>query len=346
MMKVKATKDVHIRSGEAKRNGNSNLKGTLHKGFSIEVIETKNDGEDIDGNSIWYKDKNGDWYWSGGFESNQSSNGIGSEEYWWLNDFNVDVFWKSGYRGSGIKLAVLDTGLSIPHPDLNIYPENIIDVSNSFNGTMDMTGHGTHVTGIIKASHNRIGVLGIAPEIDLYFGKITGDMGDHPDLLAKGINWGISKDVDIISISKGFQLGSNELKRAVMLAIENEILLVCAAGNKIDSNHLEIDFPARYSSECEILVVGGLDKNGNHLLDTVAESATDVFAPGDNIKSTFLNKKYKHQSGSSQATAYVAGIAALALQKSNGRDNSKLIKLITKNSTNKIISPQDIFNHA
>lgn len=94
------------------------------------------------------------------------------------------------------------------------------------------TGMWTHVAGTIAALDNEIGVVGVAPESDLYAIKVLNQFGDgnHSDIVA-GIEWAISHDIDILNMSLGGTTRSNTFKKAVDSAYKNGMLLVAAGGN-------------------------------------------------------------------------------------------------------------------
>ncbi|MFK4979890.1 S8 family serine peptidase, partial [Klebsiella pneumoniae] len=105
-------------------------------------------------------------------------------------------------KGAGIKVAVLDTGYS-PHDDIG---SNVVQVMNRA-GTQtadDHQGHGTHVCGIIAALENDMGIIGVAPQAQLYPIKVLGDGGQGGfDTIEAGIRDAIELKVDIISMSLG-----------------------------------------------------------------------------------------------------------------------------------------------
>jgi subtilisin family serine protease len=276
---------------------------------------------------------------------------MGNEDKWWLKNFNISEIWSKGFTGKGIKIAVLDTGISYPHPDLELDPELFKDVTNSVSGPNDLQGHGTHCIGIIKASDNTIGSTGIAYNSLIYPCKITHDEdGDTTDYLIKGINWAISQNVDIISISKGDPFEDSNLEAVITEADNQGILVVASSGNKTPgyaSDH--IYYPARYPVT---LSVGGIDENNSPLSDSILTGETNIYAPGKEILSTYPNNSFKPLSGSSQATPYVAGICALILEferrKQPGCKAKETKDIILANASvsdlGKIINISNVFN--
>ena len=346
-MKVTVTKFLNVRVG--KPSVNAPCYQYVAPGSEIETDGKSYKGDLYKGIDNWVRDLAGNYYWSGGVEIPQSTKSANdlfvTDNFWWLRNFDIDKLWERGLSGRGVKIAVLDSGLSLPHPDLIVEQENLKDHSKSVSGVSDKSGHGTHVTGIIKATNNGFGVKGIAFNSHLYFGKVTNDLkGDKIENLAKAVQWAVDENVDIISISIGFPETSLQLDTAINNAATKNILVVCAAGNSGDAAGANILYPAK---NAHVLSVGGLTENNTPLHDTINTSQTNLFAPGKEILSTYLNAAYEKLSGSSQATPFVAAVACLILEskrKSNAAYMASQIKndLVihaTASSFGKIINP-------
>jgi hypothetical protein len=116
--------------------------------------------------------------------------------------------WNAGYRGAGARVAVLDTGFDLDHPDLA--PNINMALSKDFTGEglqyslPDPFSHGTHTAGIVAAADNGFGVIGVAPQAELVLVKVLGDEGEgtFEDVL-EGISYAASVDADVISMSFG-----------------------------------------------------------------------------------------------------------------------------------------------
>ncbi|HEY3403631.1 MAG TPA: S8 family serine peptidase [Ohtaekwangia sp.] len=352
-MKVTVTKFLNVRVGRP--SVNAPCFQFLAPGTELEVDGKFYDGDVFDGSNQWMKDGADNYYWSGGLNipalgPSISFTPFDEKDFWWLHDFQVGELWKKGLSGKGVKIAALDSGLSLPHPDLVLENENLFDVTNGPSGITDQTGHGTHVTGIMKGTNNGFGIKGIAFNANLFFAKITDDFdGDLIQNLVKGIDWAVQQKVDIISISQGFEENNAKLEQSINRAIGNNILVVCACGNKDGTAGNTILFPARFPNT---LAIGGLQKNRTPLPDTINAAQVHLFAPGENILSTHLNGTYKEESGSSQATPFVTAIAALLLEsgrKTNpgllGSDiRKKLIDTAAITAFGKVIHPLKAFN--
>ncbi|MGB0176122.1 MAG: S8 family peptidase [Owenweeksia sp.] len=304
-----APQDVFLYSKPQRRD--SFKKGQLFKGFSVEVVR-ETEGETIQGNNKWLEDGNGDFAWSGDFEISRPSTLQTGSLPWWIAEYGIKELWDLGFKGQGIKIAVLDSGVQLDHPDLNISSENTSDFSKSQQkGVNDREGHGTHLSGIVNGIHNENEVFGVAPEANLFVAKVTSnEWGDDPELLADAIDWAVSKNVDIISISKGFENHNDRLLQSIKAALQKPVLVVCAAGN-FKSDRDRILFPAGFEN---VLSIGASTREKSVQVNSSVSSRIDLLAPGEEIYSTFKDSSYKRMSGTSQATPFVASTLALLVE--------------------------------
>ncbi len=236
-------------------------------------------------------------------------------------------------RGRGVTIAVPDTGVD-PHPDLRKNLLSGIDVIPGGNGSGkgDLDSHGTAMAGLIAAhgQHNEVGALGIAPEakiLPIFSSPPNGD-GD-PDALAQGIEFAIDTGVDIISVSSGGS-SSRRLIEAVKRACASNIVVVAAAGNSPEDTG--VTYPA---SEDGVIAVGGIDRNGNHATISVTGTGIDLTAPAVDIYSTSYGGKYSKGTGTSSATAIVAGAAALVRSKYPDLPASEVVHRLTATAVDK-----------
>ncbi|MFJ5693849.1 S8 family peptidase [Arthrobacter sp. NPDC093125] len=220
--------------------------------------------------------------------------------------------------GSGIRVAVLDSGVDLNHEDLS---SKVVARAN-FSGAAsadDNYGHGTHVAGIVAAVHNSDGVAGVCPGCTVLAGKILNDSGvGSSSGLANGINWAVSNGAKVINMSVGVR-ASRTLETAVNNAWSKGVVLVAAAGN--GGNQTKI-YPAGYPN---VIAVAATDnKDAKASFSTYGASWVDVTAPGVNVYSTFPNHpfylakpnnrslNYDVGNGTSMSAPMVAGVAALA----------------------------------
>ncbi|WP_110926223.1 S8 family peptidase [Bacillus massiliglaciei] len=223
--------------------------------------------------------------------------------------------WENAGHGEGIVVAVIDTGIDKTHPDLK---DRIID-GKDFTGTgdyQDDNGHGTHVSGTVLASINDVGVVGVAPKASILAlkalnGQGQGNLDWINGALEYAINWRgpNGEKVSIISLSLGGPEDDSEHK-LIQQAVQNNILVVCAAGNSGDGREDtdEMDYPGAYP---EVVAVGAVDLNKNLADFSNTNEEIDLVAPGVQILSTYPGGKYAKLSGTSMATPHVSGAAAL-----------------------------------
>jgi len=228
-------------------------------------------------------------------------------------------------QGENINIAILDTGIDYTHKDL------IDRVKGGANFTspdilnyMDRNGHGTFVAGIISATKNGSGIIGVAPKANLYAVKVLNDQGKgNPLWIEDGINWSVNNGIQIISMSLGYDRESPETYEAIKSAYHKGVIMVAATGN--DPTKSLIDYPARYD---EVIGVTAIDQfeqvgrfcNRDNGLDI------ELAAPGVDVISTYLNNTYAIASGTSFACPHITGAIAL-LQAKAFRRYSRFLTL-------------------
>ena len=231
---------------------------------------------------------------------------------WGLQELHIPEIWHFT-KGAGIKIAIIDTGADLTHPDL----KDAIVASIDFTGkgtAQDGDGHGTHVAGIIGARAQGSGVVGVAPECQLYIAKALGDDGSgNFSAIVAAVHWCVAQKVDIINLSLGAQVGDLALHTAIQLATANGIAVFCAAGNDGANGKDEVDYPGRYD---EVVAVGAIDAYLHLAKFSSVGPQVDILAPGTQVYSTYKGGGYAMLSGTSMATPFVTGVAALALAKS------------------------------
>ncbi|MCK2000594.1 S8 family serine peptidase [[Brevibacterium] frigoritolerans] len=215
---------------------------------------------------------------------------------------NAPKSWASGLTGKGTKVGVIDSGVST-HPDLIVSGgQSFVGYTNSY---ADDNGHGTHVSGIISAENNEIGVVGVAPDSDIFALKaLDQDGSGYLSDIIEAIDWSITNQMDVINMSLGTKTASSALESAVNTAYQNGILVVAAAGNESTS----VSYPAKYSS---VIAVSATDENNELAYFSNFGPEVEISAPGTNILSTSSLGDYENMSGTSMATPFVAGQLAL-----------------------------------
>ncbi|HPY59719.1 MAG TPA: S8 family serine peptidase [Methanospirillum sp.] len=256
--------------------------------------------------------------------------------------------WEIAKGSDTIVVAVLDTGVDYTHPDLagNIWvnpgeiPNNGIDDDgngyvddvygydfiNNDNDPMDDNGHGTHCAGIIGAiGNNGIGVAGVTWKVKIMPLKFlradgTGDTAASLNAIAYARRMG----ADIISCSWGGKAKSQALGDAIA---STNALFPCAAGNEGSDNDKTPHYPSGFDLPQIISVAASDAKDGIPAFSNYGATKVDVAAPGDWIMSTYptsLGHQYVKMKGTSMATPYVSGLAALLLAKEPSLTPAKL----------------------
>lgn len=231
----------------------------------------------------------------------------------------------TGVYGSGVKVAILDTGIDRSHADLNVRGGySVFTDSGNRDPFYDGSGHGTHVAGTVAALNNSTGVLGVAPQAELYAVKVLNNNGEGSYAgIAQGIEWAIQNNMDIINMSLGGPSGSSILKQYCDLAYSRGILLVAAAGNSGNAWGLfdTVEYPAKYDS---VIAVAAIDQNNRRASFSSHGPAVELAAPGVNILSTIPGNRYASYNGTSMASPHVAGVAALVWSKKPHLSNVQL----------------------
>lgn len=228
---------------------------------------------------------------------------------WGHGAIGIPDAWKRS-RGAGCLVAVLDTGCQNNHPDLAGQVVLAKDFTGSGSGHDDRAGHGTHCSGIIAAIDNDTGVVGVAPECKLAIGKVLGDSGSGGSSgIAAGIRWAMLNGAHVISMSLGSPSPDQQIHTAIREAVEKGIIVIAAAGNEGPGNGT-VGYPGGHP---ECVCVGAFDANGKIANFSSRGGQLDVAGPGVNVLSTIPGSRYAKMSGTSMATPYVAGVAALVV---------------------------------
>jgi hypothetical protein len=227
---------------------------------------------------------------------------------WALEKVGAPQAWARS-RGRGVLVAVLDTGVDLDHPDLASKVRDDIDWDfvDGDGVAEDAHGHGTHVAGIVAAAtDNSVGVAGMGWEATILPIRVVGPAGADSLALAQAISYTVAHGADVINLSLGSQTVCPQVVQdAVDYAHSHGVVLIAAAGN--DGTDAP-SFPANCYYVLGVAATGpddaraGFSNYGTHV--TVA-------APGSNIYSTALDGGYEYRNGTSMATPYVAGLAAL-----------------------------------
>ncbi|WP_051476581.1 S8 family peptidase [Arthrobacter sp. Br18] len=252
---------------------------------------------------------------------------------WGIDRVDAAESWSTS-RGTGVKVAVIDTGIDRSHPDLE---ENLAGGVNYVAGPggpgeapdpaawNDDNGHGTHLAGTIAASDNTIGVVGVAPEADLYGVKVLNGAGyGYASDVALGIEWSINNGMQVINLSLGEGSDVPVLRDAIEAADRAGIVVVAAAGNLGDGDPSTDDvlWPAQYDS---VLAVAATDAGDSAAGFSSDGGKVEIAAPGVDVLSSTRGGGYGTMNGTSTAAPHVSGVVAgmLAAPVNPGADSNK-----------------------
>jgi subtilisin family serine protease len=258
---------------------------------------------------------------------------------WALQATGVD---RTRLSGRSMKVAILDTGLDLGHPDFagrSITSQSFVA---GIDTAHDGNGHGTHCTGLACGPERpgRPPRYGIAYEAEIFIGKVLNDAGHGDDgSILSGLQWAITNGCQVISMSLGAKVApgvaySRIFEQAAKRALEKGSLIIAAAGN--DSRRPGQIWPVSHPANCPSIVAvaavdrkllparfsnGGVDQDGKQI---------DIAAPGVDVPSSWPSPTlYREESGTSMATPIVAGIAALfAGADPNSRGRALLAELL------------------
>jgi subtilisin family serine protease len=279
------------------------------------------------------------------------------------SDIRASRAWEITQGSKDVVVAIIDTGIDAHHVDLkhnlwNNPGESGLDsrgrdkatngVDDDGNGfiddvhgwnfvtqTSDLTdhhGHGTHVAGIIGAEGgNGVGISGVCPHVSLMVLKYYDPKAHANDNLAntiKAIHYAVRMGANVINYSGGGTDYSREEHDAVREARDKGILFVAAAGNERSNSDISHYYPADYDLD-NIISVTAINPDAEVLSSSnYGASSVHIAAPGEGIFSTLPGGKYGLMTGTSQATAFVTGVAALIMANNHNFDYHQVRKQI------------------
>lgn len=228
-------------------------------------------------------------------------------QQWGIPQIKADQAWDHVTTGSPVTIAIIDTGVKSGHPDLaaNIVPgyNTITDTTN----TEDDNGHGTHVAGIAAGiTGNGVGISGVSGASKIMPIKAMGASGSGYTFdVDEGIVWAVDHGAKVLNLSLGFTTFSQAEQDAVDYAYNHGAIVIAAVGNNNTSAN---NYPAAFA---HVVGVSASTETNTKASFSNYGSYVDIAAPGTNILSTTFDGGYGYKQGTSMASPFVAGAAAL-----------------------------------
>lgn len=269
------------------------------------------------------------------------------QDQWYLRSGNLQKSWDllrtrgiAAGGDSSVVVAVIDTGVDYTHEDLkdniwvntkeipgngidddgNGYIDDVygVDLETGRDSGMDDNGHGTHVAGIIAASNNHIGVVGLAYNVKLM--PIKAGMASgffNQSQIAKGILYAYNSGADVINMSFGGSASTIAVQDALETAYTRCVLVAAAGNDAMPNENRPIIAPTYPAALSYVMGVMSVDMWGvesgftNYDVEAYSSVEYEVYAPGSQILSTIPGNRYATWSGTSMAAPYVSAMAAL-----------------------------------
>ncbi len=266
-------------------------------------------------------------------------NDTGYPNQWGPGDIFAPFAWNITLGSPGVIVAIVDTGVDYNHPDIaaNYYIGGY-DFINNDADPVDDNGHGTHVAGIAAAvTNNGVGVAGISQSKIMAEKVLSASGSGSYSAVASGITHAANNGAKVISMSLGGGFKSNTLQNAVNYAWNKGALIVAAAGN---DNSGKISYPAAYPN---VIAVSALNPDDSFAYYSNHGKKIELAAPGTGVYSTYPGGGYATMSGTSMATPFVSGSAALVLSKNGGLTNQQVRNILDNSAVDLGASGKDVY---
>ncbi|MBW3564712.1 MAG: S8 family serine peptidase [Acidobacteria bacterium] len=185
-------------------------------------------------------------------------------------------------RGGTARVGVIDSGMDLSHPDLPTNYRGGVNFINSAEPPKDQIGHGTHVTGIIAARNDANGIVGVAPDADVYMLRVLDGIGRlYNRAFQNALDWAVANSLDVVNISLSVEdIPAN--REAIDRALDAGVTIIAASGNDFP-NSQELGYPASHPG---VVSVGSVDRDGIVSPFSQRGVTLDFVAPGVEIESS------------------------------------------------------------
>lgn len=263
-------------------------------------------------------------------------------EQWYLDSINAFTAWNITMGSSNVIVAILDSGTEWTHQDIGNGTDGYSNIDATLgwnyitnnNNVITTNDHGTRVAGIVGAkTNNSRGIAGISGGNGASGVRMipmcVGVAGPSTAIIDDAIIDAVDNGARVIQLS--LEVGETpDINAAIAYAMQNNVVIVCAAGNDPNNNGLPVTYPA---SHADVIAVGAINQSNQRANFSNYGTNLDVVAPGVSILSTTLNNNYNSEDGTSFAAPQVAGIAALILSARPGLTQAQVRNAIESTCT-------------
>lgn len=224
--------------------------------------------------------------------------------------------------GSGVTVAVVDSGVDADHPQLRragkVLAGRDFYLVGSLPGNYDCVSHGTGVASIIAADgQTGVGFRGVAPGVRILPVRISERETDNsgqtelidPKILAQGIKYAVDKGARVINLSVAGDQDQTPVRQAIAYAVKRDVVVIAAVGNRQGTSGGQLlSYPASYPG---VIGVGAIDSTGARMSSSQIGSYVDLVAPGGSVLAATRVRGNMYVDGTSFAAPFVSGTAAL-----------------------------------